>query len=272
MTAGKPFQPPPYSTARPSEPPNSTSSTWFNNASGERVNTDVLLVQTLRKDYPNLHLAVVPSYSTDLLAYASAGYASLAPIDSEKERLSWKIFAPSATRLNGGRGALLDDVKFGKYLLDWQGKEFVVVIADCRDGNAFSAHFLNQYVLSPSVQATNSLLFEAGVWSKELHDEIWVFDSGFWQKSRELYESVQKARWEDVILEEGRKKEIIDDTVNFFDNRDTYERLKVPWKRGIIYYGPPGNGKSKEQAFCAGRQCLFMPSANIKSQPSQSKR
>jgi DNA replication protein DnaC len=40
------------------------------------------------------------------------------------------------------------------------------------------------------------------------------------------------------------KKAIIDDHQSFFDSRDTYARLKVPWKRGLIYHGPPGNGKT----------------------------
>ncbi|KAJ2971269.1 hypothetical protein NUW58_g9464 [Xylaria curta] len=52
------------------------------------------------------------------------------------------------------------------------------------------------------------------------------------------------ASWDNVILDDGMKKAIIDDHVSFFDSRDTYARLKVPWKRGIIYYGPPGNGKT----------------------------
>ena len=98
--------------------------------------------------------------------------------------------------------------------------------------------------MSASVEATNKLLYEAGAWNHELHDEIYVFDGGFWQKSKELWEAVQKARWEDVILDEKMKTAIISDVENFFDNKETYERLKVPWKRGIIYYGPPGNGKT----------------------------
>ncbi|KAL8988899.1 MAG: hypothetical protein Q9169_008482 [Polycauliona sp. 2 TL-2023] len=30
----------------------------------------------------------------------------------------------------------------------------------------------------------------------------------------------------------------------FFGGEERYKRLKVPWKRGVIYYGPPGNGKT----------------------------
>lgn len=51
---------------------------------------------------------------------------------------------------------------------------------------------------------------------------------------------MQNASWDDVILDESMKKSLIADVDSFFGNRDTYERLKVPWKRGVIYYGPPG--------------------------------
>ena len=90
------------------------------------------------------------------------------------------------------------------------------------------------------MESTNRLLLEAGTWVNELHNEVWVYDGGWWQKSRELYNSVQNASWDDVILDEKMKKSLMADVESFYDNRDTYERLKVPWKRGVIYYGPPG--------------------------------
>ena len=133
---------------------------------------------------------------------------------------------------------------FGKFLLDWNGKEFIVYIVNGRDGTESWAQTNNQYILSPTVELTNTLILEAGVWTNELHEEIWVYEFGWWQKSRELYESVKKASWDDVILDEKMKNGIIDDVTRFFDSRETYEKLKVPWKRGVIYHGPPGNGKT----------------------------
>jgi hypothetical protein len=58
---------------------------------------------------------------------------------------------------------------------------------------------VNQYVLSSSVEATNKLIVEAGQFSNLLHDEVWVFDGGYWQKSAELWKSVHKASWDDVM-------------------------------------------------------------------------
>jgi len=30
----------------------------------------------------------------------------------------------------------------------------------------------------------------------------------------------------------------------FFDGRAAYERLGIGWRRGLIFHGPPGNGKT----------------------------
>ncbi|KAL2262405.1 hypothetical protein VTK26DRAFT_1454 [Humicola hyalothermophila] len=65
----------------------------------------------------------------------------------------------------------------------------------------------------------------------ELHQEIWVFDNGHWTKSKELYESIRKASWDAVILEEGMKKAIIADHLSSFESRETYDRLKTMYDR-----------------------------------------
>jgi hypothetical protein len=229
----------PNATRPRAAPPthNQTSRQWFKHSAAQRINTDAVIVESLRQEYPQLHLTVVPSFNNNLLAYAAAGHAGIAPIDKEKDHLEWKVFLPPYTRLSGGRGVLAKSDKFAKYLLDWRGKEYVLYIVDGRDGADYFGVDYNQYILSPSIEASNQLLMEAGVWNNELHNEVWVFDQGYWDKSFELYESVMKASWDDVILDKRTKDSIISDVETFFNSRDTYEKLRVPWKRGIIYYG-----------------------------------
>lgn len=58
-------------------------------------------------------------------------------------------------------------------------KEFVVLVASGRDGGAAYPDITNQYILSASVEATNTLLIEAGQYGNLLHEEVWVFDQGY---------------------------------------------------------------------------------------------
>jgi len=223
---------------------NETSNTYFEHASGVRVDTNAVLMEAIRREYPQLHLTVTPVNSCNLLAFAASGKAAAAPIDKENDRLYLRDFAPPAKRLTGDNGRLVDSVKFGKFLIDWEGKEYVVYIAEGRDGQSAYPVVRNQYVLSSSVQATEKLLLEAGRFTNSVEGAVLVFDQGYWQKSYELWESIQGAEWSDVILDEDMKKDLIKDIDNFFDGQGTYQKLKVPWKRGVIYYGPPGNGKT----------------------------
>lgn len=102
----------------------------------------------------------------------------------------------------------------------------------------------NLNIKSGHCTETDALVLAAGKWTSELHDEIWVFDNGYWEKSKELWSAVEGSSWEDVILDPEMKEHLIQDVQGFFDNRDLYAQYAVPWKRGIILHGVPGNGKT----------------------------
>jgi len=63
-----------------------------------------------------------------------------------------------------------------------------------------------------------------------LHNEIWVFNQGFWRKDAGLWNEIQKADWKDVILKEEFKKALKKDVYGFFDSEKLYKDLGIPWK------------------------------------------
>ena len=60
--------------------------------------------------------------------------------------------------------------------------------------------------------------------------KIWVYDQGYWSKNRKLWENVQAATWENVILKQEVKETMMEDVEDFFDSREDYEGFAVPWK------------------------------------------
>ena len=232
-------------TIRPSSE-DQTSQEFFHNATAPRVNTDAVIHEALRAQYPNFHLITIPENNCNLLSYAAAGHAFCTPmIDSSNgpaaPSLKWRRYAPPAKRLNNELGVLFDQVLFGKYMYGWKSHEFILYVVEGRDGTGSYPSVRNNHILSKDEQSTNELIVAASQFGAEVHDEVLVFDKGYWQKSPELWKSVQKSSWDDVILDENKKQAIIGDVLKFFDGRTSYEKLSVPWKRGIIYYGPPGN-------------------------------
>jgi hypothetical protein len=221
---------------------------YLDNAGAKRINTDQYILQKLEKLYPEKQITIAPEGTCNLLAFASAGHATATP-DPESNGtksgpLQWTFYFPPASRLDGSTGRIANMIFFGKYNYSWRDYHFILYVIEGRDGTMPYPSVRNNYIISDTSNSTMSLMLAAGEYGAALHGEIWVFDQGYWQKDARLWASIQKSRWEDVILDEEMKKSLISDMSRFYGGRDTYKRLRVPWKRGVIFHGPPGNGKT----------------------------
>ncbi|KAF7432983.1 hypothetical protein PC9H_004927 [Pleurotus ostreatus] len=211
---------------------------WIDKASAKHSAPEQFAADALRKLYPDHSLVMTSDWRLQLLSFpgVSAEPIEAAPLVTEV------VFIPLARRLGGPLGIVADSVEIGTFKVTWEGYEFIVYITQwpLGFGNRTEYFILHEGTEEPARQ----MLTKVGIWEDQLHDEIWVFNQGFWQKSRGLWEEVQKADWADVILKEDFKKALKKDVYGFFSSQEVYRQLAIPWKRGLIMHGPPGNGKT----------------------------
>lgn len=55
-----------------------------------------------------------------------------------------------------------------------------------------------------------------------------------------------------VVLEGDQRERLLDDVKEFFQRRQWYADLGIPWRRGYLLYGPPGTGKTSIAYALAG--------------------
>ena len=213
------------------------SDDFFANTKGARQYTEGFMVDSLRTKHPKHLITVVSFYTCDLLAFAdSRKDITYSPLEPPNRSLLERQFRPPARRHNDDNGgSFVDRVVFGSYDYSFQGEHFLVYIVEGSDGQYKSKfnYVLHEGAEDGSLMAqkkTDELIMAATKYQEELHDEVLVFDNGFWQKNKELWMNVQKSNWEDVILEEERKKSIIEDVTGFFNVEERYREFGVPWK------------------------------------------
>ncbi|KAI9448003.1 P-loop containing nucleoside triphosphate hydrolase protein [Lactarius indigo] len=210
---------------------------WIDQGSAKHSSPLVLLSQLLQKIYPNHSLVVTQDYRLDILAFPDVHAQPISPSDL----ITNAFFASLPKNAGPVPGILFDSVEYGAFKAFWQGKAFILYIMRWPQGfGVATEHFILHE--GPDT-AARELLLAAGVWSDQLHNEIWVYNQG-WMKNASLWQEIQKASWDAVILEEDFKRALKKDVFGFFSSKDTYKGLSLPWKRGLIFHGPPGNGKT----------------------------
>lgn len=76
----------------------------------------------------------------------------------------------------------------------------------------------------------------------------WIAENNFLKNKKikldGTFLAVENKRWGDIVLPQDIKEEVQNNVIGMFDRRELYEANGIPFKRGVILEGPPGNGKT----------------------------
>ncbi|KAF8914171.1 P-loop containing nucleoside triphosphate hydrolase protein [Gymnopilus junonius] len=211
---------------------------WVEQSSAKMAIPAVTGAEALRRLYPNHSLVLTQGRGMSILGFPGA---SVTPVETST-LVTNLVFIPLARSLGTVPGVLVDSVQYGAFKVTWKQFEYLIYSISHPSGFGTTSQY---FILHEGPEEVSRLyLLASGTWSNAIHEEIWVFNQGFWQKDHGLWVEVQKADWKDVILKDEFKKALQKDVYGFFSSKSVYKELGIPWKRGLIMHGPPGNGKT----------------------------
>lgn len=187
----------------------------------------------LDQAFPDQTIVETPDWDFDLHAYAEAGHCQMATLAA--------VHSQYVTSWNGSDRHLEKTALNAAYELTWQQHHLTILQLQWSAGWSSVRYF---WLVAPRQAIADAFFHSVCDWNTEMRDEILVFDNGAWRKNNDLYQSIQSSTLDNLVLPGTLKTDIHQDLARFFESRQFYLQHGLAWKRGLLFIGPPGNGKT----------------------------
>jgi AAA+ superfamily predicted ATPase len=170
------------------------------------------------------------------------------------------VFHHVKTEWEGVGKKLKDNVQNSWLNVLWKGQLLDVILITWYEDCCRRRH---HWIIADDRKVAEEFFTAVCDWGCDVRGEILVFHDGYFQKDKELFESIKTATFDNLVLPDSLKQQVQADFQQFLGSREVYEQYKIPWKRGAIFIGPPGNGKThtlKALINQLGKPCLYVRS------------
>ena len=208
--------------------------------------------QELAAIYPSKFLLEGKDTTFNLEKYAEANLCQIQHHSSIHNQI--------LTGWDGMENHLYKYTENAEFAVQWQGQQLDVLLMSWQEGYCRTRYY---WILADNQELAEKFFTAVCDWNSEIRDEVLVFEDGYWNKNPELFQSIKTATFDNLILHGNLKEDIKDDLLNFFASQETYAAYGIPWKRGILFIGSPGNGKThtvKALINLMQQPCLYVKS------------
>lgn len=139
------------------------------------------------------------------------------------------------------RGHVDTELGAGCYSVTWRGHTFEAVQIFWIEGFERRKAL---WVLGQDAATTSDFVAAMLDASYVPNKSVLVFSHSCFRPDRSLFQAVLSATWEELILSSDLVERIRAEITSFLASRPLYEKYGIPYKRGILLSGPPGNGKT----------------------------
>jgi hypothetical protein len=191
----------------------------------------------LAEMYPGAAIIDTESLSFNLAEFAEAGLCSIWAHED--------VYCQKDTEWRGVKKGFKHEIENGWFCVLWPygGKDYSIDVA-LLTWNDGMCETTRNWIIAESCDVAENFMRAVCAYCDEVHSEILVYEDGYWSKDDKLFASIRSATFDNLILPSHLKRGLREDFHRFFASREVYQKYGIPWKRGALFIGPPGNGKT----------------------------